>query len=124
MTLLAELDLLDDLPDITSFAIKTLEKGQGFVYGELFGQLRVLKLDAQQLAEIVGIRFPAPAEHFNAAGIGGEEPFADLDRGRFSGTVGAEEAEAFAGLDLKVEAIDGDDIVICLTETLDSECGG
>ena len=56
-------------------------------------------------------------------GVGGEEAFADLDGGRLSGAVGAEQAEALAGRDLEVEAIDGDDIVVSLPESLDPEGG-
>ena len=56
-------------------------------------------------ANVVGA--PGLAEDFDLAGRGGQEPFEDLNRGRLAGTVGAEEAEALAGLHVQVEAIDG-----------------
>ncbi len=82
--------MIDHLSDVARVAIEALKKSKYLIHGELFGQLRILQLDPEQLAKIAGIRLPVPAEHFDAARVGGEKTLADLDRGRLSGTVGAE----------------------------------
>jgi hypothetical protein len=46
-------------------------------------------------------------EYFDMAAGGVEEPEEHFDRGRFTGAVGAEEAEDFAAADFEVDVIDG-----------------
>ena len=50
---------------------------------------------------------PVVAENVDLAGSGIEQAFEDFDGGRFARAIGSEQAEAFAGLDLEVEAADG-----------------
>ena len=59
-------------------------------------------------AQRARVAVPALAEHLDLAGIGGEQPFEDLDRGGLAGAVRAEQAEALAAKHLQVEAVDGD----------------
>ena len=47
---------------------------------------------------------PAPAEHFDLAGGRLQQSFEDLDGGGLAGAVGAEQAEALAGLDGQIES--------------------
>src|SRR6187551_2065778 len=97
MPLLAELDLVDHLADVTGVAIKALKEGQGLIDGELLGKLGVLQLDAEQLLELTGIGFPSTAQHLHATRVGAEKSLADLDGGGFPGAIGSEQAEALAG---------------------------
>jgi len=90
------------------------EQAKGFEYGQFFGELRILQLNAKALAQLLCIGAPVHAEQFHFAGIGFCETFADFDCGCFTCTVGAEETEAFAGANFEVEAIYGDDILIRL----------
>src|SRR5271155_5431982 len=61
------------------------------------------------------------AKQFHFAGIGSRQAFADFDSGCFARAVGTEKAEAFAGVDLQVEAIDGDNVLVSLAETCDAK---
>jgi hypothetical protein len=49
------------------------------------------------------------------------EAFADLDGRGLAGTVGSQQAKAFAGRDLEVEASYGDDVAKRLAESVDAE---
>jgi len=66
---------------------------------------------------------PAAYDAIDIAGIGGEESLADLDRRRFSGAIGTEQCKTFTGVDPEVEAVDGDDVAVCLAKSLDSQRG-
>jgi hypothetical protein len=118
---LFELDLNDYFSDIARIAIEALKESECLIDSELFGQLGVLKLDSEQLAQVPRVRLPATAEHLDTARVGGEKTFADLDRGSLAGAIGAEKSEALPRLDLEVKSIDGDDVIIGLPESLDSE---
>jgi hypothetical protein len=102
---------------------KAAEQTQRFVNRELFRELRVLQLNAEPLAELLGIRAPMHPEQFHVAGIRGRQPFADLDRGGFSRAVGPEKAEALASADFEVQAIDGDHVLVGLAKTRDAQNG-
>ena len=60
-------------------------------------------------------------EQFDVAGIGCSQAFADFDRGCFSRAIGTEKAKALAGVNLEVEAVDGDHVLIGLAKTTDAE---
>jgi hypothetical protein len=78
------------------------------VKAEVFGQ------EANQAARVwVADRF---AEDLCGARGGPDQPKENLDRGGFSGAVGAKESEDFAGPHLEIEAIDGDDFAEFLTK--------
>ena len=79
--------------------------------------MRLLKLDAEPLTEVALVRIPPAAEHFDIACVGLGKPLADLDRRRLAGAIGTKEAEALAGTNGEVEAIDGDDITVGFTQT-------
>ena len=74
VALFAELDLVDHFADIARVAVEALEERQGLIDGQLLGQLGVLELDAEQLAKVVGIRFPGAAEDFDVARVGVSRP--------------------------------------------------
>ena len=57
--------------------------------------------------------------HLALVGLG--EALADLDGGGLAGAVGAQQAEAFAGPDLEVESVYGDDVGVSLAEAADEE---
>jgi hypothetical protein len=80
-----------------------------------------LQLDAEALAELVGIGGPVHPEKFDFAGIGRGETFADFNRCCFAGPIWTEQAEAFAGADFEVETVDGDDILVGFAQTGDVE---
>ncbi|GAC1413795.1 MAG: hypothetical protein NVSMB53_11640 [Gemmatimonadaceae bacterium] len=121
MALFTELDVVDHLSDIARIAIEALEKNKCLIHGELLGELGVLELNPEQLAEIASVRVPMPSQDLNAAGISWEEALADLYGGRLSGPVGPEEAEAFPSVHLEIQAIDGNDVGVGFSESLNPE---
>ncbi len=123
IALLFELDLVDYLSDIARLSIEALKESQRLIHRKLLGELGVLELDSEQLAEITRVRLPVSAKHFDAPRVGREKAFADLDRSRLASAIGAEEAEALPGLDLEVETINCDDVIVGLPESLDSKGG-
>ena len=73
------------------------EEVEGIYRGQVIPELGALPEDG---ADLEGERLPLPpgnmAEHGGFAGGGVEDAGEDLDRGRFTGAVGADEAEQFA----------------------------
>ena len=67
---------------------------------------------------------PAQAEHLDLAGVGLGQALADLDRRRLAGAVGPEQAEALAGADLEVEAVDRDDVFVGFSQVAPNAQGG
>ena len=65
--------------------------------------------DAEPLAELLRVCVPGAAEDADLAGSGFEQAFENFDGGGFAGAVGAEQAEAFAFVDLQIEAAQGFD---------------
>ena len=60
-------------------------------------------------------------EHLDLAVVRLEQPLADLDGGRLAGAVRAEQAEALAGRDLEIEAVNGNHVSITFTQSVDGE---
>ncbi len=100
---------------------KTAEQLERFEDSQLFGELRILQLNAEALAELLRVGIPTHAEQFDVAGIGGGQSFADFDGGCFACAVRPKKAEAFAGAHLEVEAVDGDHVLVGLAETSDTK---
>ena len=63
------------------------------------------------------------AEKFHFTSIGSGETFADFDGGGFACAIGTEKAEAFAGANFEVEAIDGDHVLISLAKAVTRRAG-
>ena len=99
------------------------EQPDGLQDGELFGELGLLKLDSEALAQLRGIGVPAHSQHFDLAGIGGGESLADFHGGGLSGAVGSEQPETFAGTDLEIQAVDGEHILVSLAQIADLQGG-
>ena len=93
-----ELGSGDDFVHRDAAMEKAAEKAEGFENRELFRELRFLELNADALAQIGGMVTPVSAEKNDLAGIGSSQAFADFDGGGFACAVGAEQAEAFAGV--------------------------
>jgi hypothetical protein len=102
---------------------KTAEQTERFEHGQFFGKLRILQLNAEALAKLLGIGLPMHAKKFHFTSIGSGETFADFDGCGFARAVGPEETEAFAGADFEVEAVDSDHILISFAETCDAQGG-
>jgi len=104
--------------------VEAAEQADRFEDGELVGELRILKLDAEPLAELRGARIPAHAQHFDVAGIGGNQPLADFHGGGLAGAVRSEQAEAFAGADFEFQAVDGEHILVSFPQVAHVKGGG
>src|SRR5690606_36971843 len=117
--LLLELDQCDHVLDIAAMPVETAEELEGLVHRDLLGELGLVQLDAEALAQVMGMAAPAEAEHFDLSGIGRGEPLTDLDGGGLPRAVRAEEAKAFTGVDGKVEAVHRHYVAVVLVEVPD-----
>ena len=100
---------------------KAAKQADRFVHGELFGELRILQLNAEPLAKLRRVRTPAQAEHFHFSRIRRRQAFADFDGGRLSRAIRPEQAEALARLHFEVEAIDRDHVLVRLSQMADAQ---
>src|SRR5262249_21251315 len=104
--LLLQLHAADDLVGLEAVAVEAAEQGDGLAHQQFFGELRFLERDADAVLDGGVVAAPAQAEGFDVAGGGLRESLDDLDGGGLAGAVGAEQAEALAGLDGQIESAD------------------
>jgi hypothetical protein len=97
-------------------AIERPEQREDFADGEFVGELRLLQLNAEPLAQRPpgGALAPRRSQDLDLARVRRGQPFEDLDRGGLAGAVRPEQAKAFAGPDRQIEARDGDDVTEAL----------
>src|SRR5207247_583671 len=116
--LLLEPDQAEHLLHGVRGPVKTAEQPYGLFDRELVGELRILQLNPQALAQGAGARTPRPAhpEDLHLAPVGGGESFEDLDGGRLSRPVGPQESEALACIDGEIEPRDRYDVRVALRE--------
>src|SRR5690606_36684627 len=117
-------DQCEHVLDIAAMPVETAEELEGLVHRDLLGELGLLQVDPEALAQVTGMAAPAEAEHFDLAGIGRGEPLADLDGGGLPRAVRTEEAKAFTGVDGKVEAVHRHYVAVVLVEVPDPQGGG
>jgi len=110
--LFTQLDDIDDLAQASRVAIEALKERQRLIDGQLLRQLGFLKLDAEQLAQLIRRAVPGAAEYFDGAGVGSDQALTDLERGRLARSVRPKQSKALAGANLKIESRDGNDIAI------------
>ena len=123
--LLVELDELQHLVDRPAALAERAEEADGLLDRQLLGELRLLELDAEPLAQLAILPgAPALAEQLDLALVGRGQPFEDLDGRRLAGAVGAEQAEALAAADLEIEAVDGDDVAEALDQAATADRRG
>jgi hypothetical protein len=101
--------------------VKAAKEVERLANTELVGELRVLELNTESLAEVAGVVFPCPAEHLDVTCVAPQKAFTYLYSGGLARSIWAEEAEAFAVADLKIESINRDNIAIGLPESADNE---
>src|SRR3989442_14957009 len=83
----------------------------------LFPYTTLFRSDPQPLPQrAVVAHAPAHSQDLDLAGVRESQPLEDLDGGRLAGSVGSEQAEAFARLDREVEPGDGDHVAVALRE--------
>ena len=121
--LLLELHQRDDLVGRRAAVEEAAEQAQRFDDRQLVGELRLLQLDAQPLTQRQRVGGPPQPEHLDVAGVRLRQPFADLDRRRLAGAVRPQQAEAFAGAHVQLDAVDGDDVLVGLAEIGDAQGG-
>jgi hypothetical protein len=120
-----ELHEFDGFGGARPFLKKAAEQAERFEDGQLFRELGILQLNAEPLTKLPGIGIPMETKQFDVAGIGSSQAFANLDGCCFARPVWPEKAEALAGADFEVEAIDGDHVLIRLAKTADAKgCSG
>ena len=116
-----ELRGADGLFDRDAMAEEAAEHAQGFFDGEFFRELGFLKLDADALAELGGVRMPVEAEELDCAFVGSGQAFTHFDGGGLPCPVWTEQAKAFAARDFEVDAIDGLDVGVSLADAAEEQ---
>src|SRR6185503_489875 len=101
---------------IEPLAVEAPEQRDRLEDGQLLGELRLLELDPDPLPQPARVVGPGAAEDLDRSAVGCGQPFEDLHRGRLTGAVGAEEAEALAGAHLEIETVHRDDLAVTLHE--------
>src|SRR5918999_2139573 len=119
--LLLELNDREDLGDIAALRVKAPKEAQRLLDGQLLGELRVLQLNPEQLAELALVRRPAPPKDLDVARIRCRQSLTNLDRRRLTGAVRAEQPKAFPAQNLEIELVDGDDGAERLAQTADGK---
>ena len=118
-----QLDEANHVAHGRALRVETPKEHQGLVHRELVGELRVLQLDAEALPKRGLIGRPAAAQKDDVPRIGRGQAFANLDGGRLAGAVRPEQAEAFAGADLQVDAVDSHHVAVRLAQAADLQGG-
>ena len=121
VALFLELDQGNQFVGRRTSSVEAAEEPQRLDDRQLVGELGVLQLDAEPLAQLLGIRGPAQAEDLDVASVRHGEPLADLDRRRLAGAVRAQQPEALAGGDVEVDAVDGNDLLVSLAKITDPQ---
>src|SRR5205085_2342195 len=116
--LLLELDQGEDLVDGVRRPVETAEQAHRFLDRQLVGQLRVLELDAEALAQgaRLGASGPVQPEDLHVPRIGRREPLQDLDGGGLAGAVRPEQAEALSRGHREIEPRDRQHVAITLDQ--------
>src|SRR2546422_9759685 len=106
--LLLEPDQAEHLLHGVGGPVETAEQPYGLFDRELVGELRILQLNAQTLAQGAGARAPRPAhsEDLDLAPVRWGESLEDLDGGRLARPVGPQQPEALACVDGEIEPRD------------------
>ena len=107
--------------DLTPVPVEAAEQPDRLLHGELLGELRLLELDAEPLAERALVAVPPLPEHFDHALVGRRESLADLDRRRRPRAIRAEQPEALPRGHREIEAVHGDDVAEALPQTGDAQ---
>ena len=102
-------DACDHVGRLKTFAIETAEQGQRLQDGELFREPRFLQRDADPLADFIIGLAPSQPQYFDVAGSRGQQALEDFDGRRLAGSVGSQQSEAFAALDVQIEPAHGVD---------------
>jgi hypothetical protein len=84
--------------------VEAAEQPQGLGHGELVGELRVLQLNAEPLAQRAGVGRPREPEDLDLPFIRGGQPLADFNGGRLAGAVGSQQAETDAARHIQIDA--------------------
>src|SRR4029453_12065640 len=97
LLLVLELDDSHDLDGVEPLLVEAAKQRDRLEDGQLLRELRLLKLDADALAQPAGVFGPRAAEDLDGAAVRPGEPLEHLHRRRLAGAVGTEETEALPG---------------------------
>ena len=89
-TLPLQFDECQQLVDRLAAVIERSEDTQRLLHGQLVGELRLLQLNAQALAELLLVRLPPATEHLHLSTVWRKQAFKDFNGRRLAGTIGPE----------------------------------
>ena len=105
--LLSQFEFLKNVGGWARFGVETGEELDGFAHSQLFGQARLLKGDANPLAQLTFVFVPSVAKNAHFSSGRGEQAFEDFDGRGLPCSVRTEESEALASVDLQAQAAYG-----------------
>src|SRR5262249_29431259 len=98
--------------------IEAAEQANGLLNGQFVRELSLLELNTEPLAQgVVIASAPGLAEHLQRPSVGGCESFEDFDGGCLAGAIGAEQYEALAELNFKIEPVDSGHVRISFDQS-------
>src|SRR5688572_8771507 len=112
-----ELDNLQQIVDRPPARVERTKEPQRLLDGQLVGELRLLQLDAEPLAQRSFVMAPAQSKYLDLAGIWLQQTFQDLDRCRLAGAVRPEQAKAFAAVNGQRQIGDRDNRSVRIAQT-------
>src|SRR5882762_3353701 len=122
-----ELHEREDFVDRVGATVERAEQRDRLGHGEFVGELRLLQLNAESLAQGAPFGAVAPrcAQHLDLAAVRWCQAFQDFDGGGLARSIRSEQAEALAGGDGQVEPRHGGDVAVALdqTDATDGGCG-
>src|SRR5437899_12382944 len=113
-----QLDEHEDLVHRVRMFIEGAKQRQRLGDSELVGELRLLQLNAEALAQCApGCTFPPwRPEDLDVPAVGNGEALEDFDGCGLAGAVGTEQTEALAGTDGEIQSLDRDHVSEALSE--------
>ena len=103
--LLPELHHRDHLGDFRPAKVETAEQPKRLFDRQLLGELGLLQLHAEPLAQLGAVGLPAQSQQFDRPGVGLEQPLADLDGGGLPRPVRSQQSEALARARLEIDPV-------------------
>jgi hypothetical protein len=115
----AQAELLDQAIAFNRFPIQRRPEGDGFPYLDALLELRLLKLHADSLLQLVHVAPGIQPQNGDGAPIGRAQTFDALHRGGLAGAVRTDQPEYFAALNVERDAGHGHGLAVGLPDVGD-----
>ncbi len=124
VALFFELQAAEQHAGVHGSAVERTEKMEGLDHPNFVRQVGGLQANADAVFQLPVLLIGVEPENADFAGGSLANAFENFDGGCFAGAVGAEKTEDFAGVDFEVNAADGSDVAIRLSQAPHEDCVG